>query len=412
MADEAPRPSNPALPPSNGISRRPSAPSPFGTLNVPGNALVVGRAQSSGNAHSHHGNNHNHGNHAGNQRGFNAIREEDDDAGPLSRSNPPGSSSGSGAGGGIAGGPLGFLGPPPSALGRRVSVSGESISPSLTPSSRPPPFFPKTPEQLARLEEAISDAFLFRKLDARKRKAVLGAMKEVRFEREGEVVIKQGDDGDFFYVVDSGTLDCFVKSPDDPVPASSTPSVSSPLSPATPTAAGAGGALKVGDYHPVYGKKVTSYGRGGTFGELALMYFAKRAATIVTTSPSSSSSSKPTEPTILWALDRLTFQTTLLDISAATRRSYESFLSSVPLLDSLTSGERARLADCLTGREYGAGEVVIREGEVGREFFMLEEGGAEVVKGGKVVKVLGRGDYFGGQWIFLAVYCWFLFFGG
>ena len=280
------------------------------------------------------------------------------------------SSSGSGHGG--------FLGPPPSALGRRVSVSAESISPSSGP-ERPPPFFVKTQEQLKRLEEAIKDAFLFRKLDNKKRAAVLGAMKEMHF-GTNECVITQGDDGDYFYVVDSGTLDCYKRSPEHDT---STPSTSN------------------ADWHPVYGKKVFAYDRGGTFGELALMYYAKRAATVITTSPCT-----------LWALDRMTFQTILLDISARTRRSYETFLASVPLLQSLNDAERAKLADVLQPREFAPGEVVVHEGELGKEFYIVEEGEAEVLKKvrnqqglvmDEVVNKYKRGDYFGGEPFFNAV---------
>lgn len=356
--DEAPAPNT--LPPgpsvpsvSSGSSRRPSASSPFGMLNVTGNALNAGRPLTNG-------------------RSFGVIREEDDGSdasshhsmtipNPLASRLPTAS-------------PLGFLGPPPSALGRRVSVSGESISPS-SGQERPPPFFPKTQDQMKRLEDAISDAFLFRKLDNKKRTAVLGAMKEVHY-GVNETVIVQGDDGDFFYVVDSGTLDCFKRmSDDDPSP--------SPLQ------------VSSSDWHPKYGKKVTTYGRGGTFGELALMYYAKRAATVITTSPCT-----------LWALDRVTFQTILLDINAATRRSYEGFLASVPLLENLNDAERAKLADVLQPREFADGEVVVREGEVGREFYIIEEGEAEASKmirnaqgvlNEEIVKKYKRGDYFGGS---------------
>lgn len=339
--------------------RRPSAPSPFGTLNVAGNALNGTRPHTNG-------------------RGpFSIIKEEDDGSdasshhsmtipNPLSSRIPPA--------GPLGGGGSGYLGPPPSALGRRVSVSGESLSPS-SGQERPPPFFPKTPDQMKRLEDAISDAFLFRKLDNKKRTAVLGAMKEVHF-GANEPVIVQGDDGDYFYIVDSGTLDCFKRFSDDESASPSTPSPSP-------------------DWHPKYGKKVTKYERGGTFGELALMYYAKRAATIMTTSPCT-----------LWALDRVTFQTILLDINAATRRSYEGFLASVPLLESLNDAERAKLADVLQPREFGDGEIVVREGEVGTEFYIVEEGQAEALKmmrnaqGGlsdQVVKSYSRGDYFGGS---------------
>ena len=222
---------------------------------------------------------------------------------------------------------------------------------------------------MKRLEASIANAFLFRNLDQRKRHAVLGAMREMEFGTD-QRVITQGDDGDYFYVVDSGTLYCYVH-----------------LKP------GEQGNPAQGD-HPVYGKKVFTYTNGTTFGELALMYFAKRAATVITATPCT-----------LWALDRLTFQTILLDLSNRTRKSYEGFLRSVPILESLNDQERAKLADVLQAREYDDGDTVVAEGDLGREFYIIEEGEAVVSKRiagaddemrEEIVNRLKKGDYFGG----------------
>ena len=42
-----------------------------------------------------------------------------------------------------------------------------------------------------------------------------------------------------------------------------------------------------------------------------------------------------------------------------------------------------------------AGEVVLREGRLGRELFVILEGTATVTRRGRVVNVLHAGDYFG-----------------
>lgn len=49
---------------------------------------------------------------------------------------------------------------------------------------------------------------MFSALDARDKEIVLNAMEEKVF-KTGETVIKQGDDGDVLYLVDSGVLDCY-----------------------------------------------------------------------------------------------------------------------------------------------------------------------------------------------------------
>ena len=97
-------------------------------------------------------------------------------------------------------------------------------------------------------------------------------------------------------------------------------------------------------------------GPGESFGELALMYallcipidesryltcnirryFAPRAARCVAL-----------VETKLWVMDRVSFQTLLIASKSSSRAQNKSFLDSVPLLHSLKSEERNRVADAL-----------------------------------------------------------------
>jgi cAMP-dependent protein kinase regulator len=83
---------------------------------------------------------------------------------------------------------------------------------------------------------------------------------------------------------------------------------------------------------------------------------------------------------------------------------YETFLSTVPILASLEGYERAKIADALESRTFNAGEDVITEGQAGEDFFLVESGTAEAIKGGNVVYTYNKGDYFGGRYI-LAPLC-------
>lgn len=76
---------------------------------------------------------------------------------------------------------------------------------------------------------------------------------------------------------------------------------------------------------------------------------------------------------------------------------YETFLATVPILSSLEPYERAKIADALESRTYQDGEEVIKEGEAGEAFFLIESGVAQVEKQGTIVGELGKGDYFGGK---------------
>lgn len=277
--------------------------------------------------------------------------------------------------------------PPGINLGRRTSVSAESLTPSmLNGPPAPKVVIPKTPSQRERIEASISGNLLFRNLDEGQYEDVLNAMKEVRVGRGTEVIV-QGAVGDYFYVVEEGSFDVYVRGPPTYtyVPASNTNQAPSDRNTPSPSRAG----QTITTQAP--SKKVHTYGPGGSFGELALMYNAPRAATVVATSSSAT----------LWALDRVTFRSILMEHTSRKRGMYESFLASVPILGSLTPQEISKVADALEQRTYGEGESVVREGEPGKEFYIVESGRAEVLKrardgGQDVVGSLKTGDYFGG----------------
>jgi len=244
-------------------------------------------------------------------------------------------------------------------MNRRTSVSAESLAPaSADDSNWKAPSFPKSQEQIARLRESVSHNFLFSHLDDEQSAQVLGALQERKVPAKDVRVIVQGDAGDYFYVVEQGNFDIY-------------------LSKTGKVEAGPEG----------LGSKVASSGPGTSFGELALMYNAPRAATVVST-----------EPSVLWQLDRITFRRILMDSAFQRRRMYESFLEEVPLLSSLTPYERSKIADALETIKYPVGSSIIREGDVGDKFFILESGEAEAVQRGRESQPLKKykvGDYFG-----------------
>jgi CRP-like cAMP-binding protein len=67
----------------------------------------------------------------------------------------------------------------------------------------------------------------------------------------------------------------------------------------------------------------------------------------------------------------------------------------VPLFASASKSELAEIATIADEIDLPEGKTVIQEGDTGREFFVLVEGTAEVIRGGKRVASLGPGDFFG-----------------
>lgn len=70
-------------------------------------------------------------------------------------------------------------------------------------------------------------------------------------------------------------------------------------------------------------------------------------------------------------------------------------LQRVPLFAELDRKHIERIASSMKERRFGPGESVAVEGQSGVGFFVIGDGTATVVVGGKERRKLGPGDYFG-----------------
>jgi len=239
--------------------------------------------------------------------------------------------------------------------GRRKSVCAERYDPEQEENRNEKwPVWHKTAEQKQRLSQAVREVFLLKRLEQDQLHHILDAMSE-RKVVAGECIIRQGDDGDNFYIIDSGFFDVFIDSHTE-------------------------GEEK---------KCVAHYDNRGSFGELALMYNTCRTATVVAKTDG-----------ILWALDRHTFRRIVLKGACNKRQKYERLLQSVPQLQTLTSYERSNVADALVSQVYSDGQRIIKENDDPDGMYFIEDGtvrvsvtnelGAEVP-----VSTLTAGHYFG-----------------
>src|SRR6516162_176086 len=71
------------------------------------------------------------------------------------------------------------------------------------------------------------------------------------------------------------------------------------------------------------------------------------------------------------------------------------FLKTVDAFQHLTPTELTHVAEMMTKRQFIAGDVVMRQGEAGEEFFLISDGTVEVTREGHDVASLGAGDFFG-----------------
>ena len=73
----------------------------------------------------------------------------------------------------------------------------------------------------------------------------------------------------------------------------------------------------------------------------------------------------------------------------------DGLLSIVPLFSRCTKKELAALSRLTTRMTLPAGDVVTRQGRVGREFIVIVDGKATVAIDGQTVATLGAGDFLG-----------------
>jgi CRP-like cAMP-binding protein len=72
-----------------------------------------------------------------------------------------------------------------------------------------------------------------------------------------------------------------------------------------------------------------------------------------------------------------------------------SRLKSIPLFEEVGDEELAQIAPFATEVSVEEGRELVREGDFSYEFMAIEDGEAEVTRGGEHVADLGPGDFFG-----------------
>jgi CRP/FNR family transcriptional regulator, cyclic AMP receptor protein len=70
-------------------------------------------------------------------------------------------------------------------------------------------------------------------------------------------------------------------------------------------------------------------------------------------------------------------------------------LKTIPLFASLSDREREQVAQRADEVDVAEGKHLIDEGQFGYEFFVIEEGNAQVRHGDETIAQLGPGDFFG-----------------
>ena len=233
--------------------------------------------------------------------------------------------------------------------GQRAGISAEAFGRFNKKRTFKPRIIKKTDSQKQKIKERCLTSFLFNNFDDLEISTIVDALEEKHYKKD-DYIIKQGDNGDNVYIIEKGELICEkVFNKGDP---------------------------------PTYLK---TYKEGELFGELALLYNAPRAATIYAKTDC-----------VLWALDRLTFNSIVKESAINKREKYKKFLETIPLLSTVESYELYSICDAIKTEKYEKNQFIIKEGQQGDKFFILDEGEAVATKENmNFKKQYIKGDYFG-----------------
>jgi protein kinase A len=217
------------------------------------------------------------------------------------------------------------------------------------------PVIDKTEAQIQFLQNALHDNFIFLDVNETELYHFIMAMQSETISLIGTKIIQQGDMGDYFYIVESGTID-FVQEETDT--ASST--------------------------------IVGSCTVGGSFGELALLYCSPRAVSCVTSS----------DTVVVWKIDHTTFRHIMAHQDYKSRSNLKQLIRSISIFQHLDETILSRFTKSLTPVHWKAGQRIVQKGEEGSVFYIIQSGSVKVHDIGLGDSlfddlILGPGQYFG-----------------
>lgn len=139
-------------------------------------------------------------------------------------------------------------------------------------------------------------------------------------------------------------------------------------------------------------KKIRSFSHPTVFGELAILYKAKRLATI-----------KAITKGKVWVIKRDTYQKILIQNARTQEDELITFLKKVPNVNKLPEEKLQTLIKIFKTEFFTPDTVIVREGEIGDKFYIIRVGFASVSKqvDGKVADLV-KGDFFGERALFEA----------
>ncbi|CAM9881757.1 unnamed protein product [Pylaiella littoralis] len=192
---------------------------------------------------------------------------------------------------------------------------------------------PKTKDEEATILAIVKDIFLFQHLSKKQMADVVRVISRERV-KKGDTVIRQGDEGDKFYIVDAGEFE-----------------------------------VSVTDHNGVDSVISHISVTGVSFGELSLMYGKPRTATVTCVHDG-----------WLWCLERKAFRGILVD--RMTHDNTVKILRKVKTLKPLSTLKLQQLISLMEEENFADQAYIANEGERGEKFFIVVVGNGSFVSSG------------------------------
>uniref|UniRef100_A0AC34QJH7 cGMP-dependent protein kinase n=1 Tax=Panagrolaimus sp. JU765 TaxID=591449 RepID=A0AC34QJH7_9BILA len=135
---------------------------------------------------------------------------------------------------------------------------------------------------------------------------------------------------------------------------------------------------------------LSNIGPGTVMGELAILYNCTRTASI-----------QAVTDVTLWVLDRSIFQMITMRLGMERHSQLMNFLNKVSIFENLSEDRISKMADVMDQDYYAGGHYIIREGEKGDTFFVINSGQVRVTQSiegenePREIRILKQGDFFG-----------------
>jgi CRP-like cAMP-binding protein len=197
------------------------------------------------------------------------------------------------------------------------------------------------------IRNSLKKHFLFKDMNDDLLKIILNDIIEFRLEKK-QTLFKDGDEGNFFYIVKSGSLEMSIK-----------------------------------------GDKKKTFNDWDCFGELALLQRSRRTGTVICLTPCK-----------LYLIDGAVFRDIITKSNANKLKDKLAFIELIPIIRYLDTTQKNNLAESINQVEFSDKEKIICEGDIGENMYIIKEGIVSCRNKTKEIRKLYAKDYFGQNALF------------